>query len=229
MRSHRNSQSIKTLLRRVYTTVLGWTIRPASRASLHDFWKDPDHGQNRPEDYLGAPKARGHFVAELIEMHSSVNNGILEIGCHVGRNLNSLYTAGYTGLYGIEISENAVSAMRKAYPEMAAQATIYNAPVEDVIKQLADKQFNVVFTMAVLEHIHPDSEWIFADMARITNQLVITVENESRSSWRQFPRDYREIFESLGLRQVSEILCEPFSSELQFTIPYVARVFRRVM
>lgn len=225
---NRDGHSIKAVFGRVYTQVLARVIRPKSRTSLHHFWRDPNHGQNKPQDYLNAPEARGRFVAELSEKHIPDRVRVLEIGCNVGRNLNSLRLAGWTDLSGIEISESAVNVMKQAYPEMAARATIYNAPVEDVIKQFADRQFNVVFTMAVLEHIHPDSEWVFAEMARITDKLLITVENESRSSWRQFARNYRSIFEALGLEQVEEVFCEPFTNELNFTIPYVARVFRRV-
>jgi len=58
--------------------------------------------------------------------------------------------------------------MQKTYPRMASCARVYNSPVENVIKGLKDNYYDLVFTVAVLYHIHTDSEWIFPEMVRIT-------------------------------------------------------------
>lgn len=55
--------------------------------------------------------------------------------------------------------------------------------------------------MAVLEHIHFDSDWIFAELVRIA-PLIITIEDEVDISTRHFPRNYQKVFEPLGMRQV---------------------------
>jgi len=49
-------------------------------------------------------------------MHIPQNGKILEIGCNVGRNLNHLYENGFKQLTGIEISENAINALKRMYP-----------------------------------------------------------------------------------------------------------------
>lgn len=94
--------------------------------------------------------------------------------------------------------------MRATYPDLAPAVTIHNAPVEDVIRELPDRSFGAVFTMAVLEHIHPDSDWIFAEMVRICRGVIVTIEDEESQTWRHVARDYRAIFEGLGMTQVLE-------------------------
>jgi hypothetical protein len=94
--------------------------------------------------------------------------------------------------------------MRAVYPDLLPAVTMYNAPVEDVIRGLADDSFGAVFTMAVLEHIHPDSDWIFAEMVRVCRGVIVTIEGREEPDVAPFPLDYRSIFESLGMIQVRE-------------------------
>ena len=108
----------------------------------------------------------------------------------------------------MEISEDAINLMKQTYPEMAKQIKIWNNPVEDTIKNFEDVTFDIVFTMAVLEHIHPDSGFIFSEMVRITNKYLITVEDEKAAGWRHFPRNYKKVFESLGMKQVYQTNCK---------------------
>lgn len=102
----------------------------------------------------------------------------------------------------VEISKDAIALMKRVYPEMAKKIKIYNTPIEDIIKDFENDTFDVVFTMAVLQHIHPDSEFIFPEMARITSKYLISIENKRNISWRHFPRSYQRVFEFLGMRQV---------------------------
>jgi SAM-dependent methyltransferase len=169
----------------------------------------PWDGFNLPENYLkpiGGDR-RTQFLLELMKLYTDTNGNILEIGCNVGRNLNYLFLAGFDKLTGIEISEDAVALMEKTYPEMAKSAKIINTPVEDVIGTFKENEFDVVFTMAVLEHIHPDSKFIFSEMVRITRRNLITIEDEKGISWRHFPHNYKKIFESLGMKQVYQYNC----------------------
>ena len=58
--------------------------------------------------------------------------------------------------------------------------TIDQGTIEDRIKDM--ERCDLVFTMAVLEHIHLDSEWVFSEMARIAKKYLITIEDEKNSS-----------------------------------------------
>jgi SAM-dependent methyltransferase len=143
----------------------------------------------------------------LVAKHCGQDARILEIGCNAGRNLSYLQRAGYENLTGIEISQQAVDLMRERFPEVARRARILVGPVEQHIRAFADGEFDLVFTVAVLEHIHTESEWIFADMARVTRTHLITLEDEAERSWRHFPRDYQRVFAPLGLAQLESFTC----------------------
>jgi SAM-dependent methyltransferase len=176
-----------------------------TREELQDYWRSPD-AENPPESYLEG-RERSEFLLSFVEAVAEPDSSLLEIGCNVGRNLAFLHEHGYRGLNAIEINAGALEVLRLEHPAMAADATFHNEPVEEAIKRFADDEFDVVFTMAVLEHLHQDSDWVFAEMARIARHAVITIEDEKSVHWRAVPRNYRTIFEGLGMSQSDERWC----------------------
>jgi SAM-dependent methyltransferase len=220
---------LKPILRPLYYRLQKATMKHKPRDELHRFWKHPwDSSKNLPIDYLHVEEW-SQFLVELIKRYVEPNAKILEIGCNVGRNLNCLFNAGYTKLGGVEISEDAIDLMKQAYPEMAKQIKIWNTPIEDVIKNFEDDSFDVIFTMAVLEHIHPDSEFTFPEMVRITSKYIITIEDEKGVSWRHFPRNYKKIFESLGTKQIYEFDSAIERREIEgLGSTIYARVFKKI-
>jgi len=213
-------EPVKSFLRPLY-----YRFFPMSGTKVRNYWKWPADKENFPEAYT-IPVARSEFLVKLFNENikeNKVNKKILEIGCNVGRNLHYLFNAGHKNLAGVEISEEAVALMKKVYPEMAKQTKIYNNSIEDEIKNFEDNAFDVVFTMAVLEHIHPESEWIFPEIARITKNYLFTIEDEkSTKCYGRFPRDYKEIFKSLNMKQIKEINCKKIAD---FGPNFWARVF----
>jgi SAM-dependent methyltransferase len=178
-----------------------------SRVDVHQYWRRPSDSSNLPQAYLEGA-SRSQLLIDVIERYAKPNTRILEIGCNVGRNLDYLFKAGFVNLSGIEINEEAVRLLKQSFPEMAGQTTIYNAPLEESIVRFGDGEFDIVFTMAVLEHIHRDSSWVFPEIVRITNGYLITIEDERARSWRCFPRNYQRVFEPLGMTQVEEVRCD---------------------
>ena len=65
---------------------------------LHEYWKNPYDGINLPEDYLKVKDERTVFLTRLVEKYVDHKASILEIGCNVGRNLNSLISSGFKHL-----------------------------------------------------------------------------------------------------------------------------------
>ncbi len=120
----------------------------------------------------------------------------------MGRNLWYLHSAGFNTLHGLEINEEAVRLFREQFPETAAVSTIHVGPAEALIHKLPDRAYDLTYTMAVLEHVHRESEWIFEHIARITKKWLLTIEDEGSTSWRHFPRNYRRVFERYRFRQV---------------------------
>lgn len=184
---------------------------------IHDYWKS-----HSSPDYYMDKIDRSEFLINYINKYIEQNGKILEIGCNVGRNLNYLYKNNFNNLTGIEISEEAIRSL-KTYPLLAKNTNIIHSPVEDIIKELPTKHFELVFTMAVLEHIHPESEWVFEDIARITGGYLITIEAEKAKNWRIFPREYKEIFERFGLKQLEETRCDSIADLRAYTL----RVFKK--
>ena len=164
---------------------------------------------------------------KIIKKRAKPNAKILEIGCNVGRTLNYLFLAGFRDLSGIEINEEAVQLLKQSFPEMAGHAAIHNAPVEKSIGQFGNGEFDIVFTMAVLEHIHRDSTWIFPEIVRIAKDYLVTVEDERSRGWRHFPRNYARVFESLGMKQIEEIRCNEIDGLNYSGSQFYARVFAK--
>lgn len=191
---------------------------------LQEFWRDPPGKGNRPEAYLSEVTAgRSELLLDLLRPLASEDAPLLEVGCNVGRNLNALHEAGFRDLTAIEINSGALDLLREQFPELARDARLINSSVEEAAPQLGDDEFRVVYTMAVLEHIHTASEWIFEHMVRAASHAVITIEDERMVSWRHFVRNYREVFEGLGMVQVEELQCGP---EHGLDSGFVARVFQ---
>jgi len=195
-----------------------------SISECHEYWRNPPVGGNRPEAYLGNEEdTKSKFLLELIEKYVKKDGNVLEIGCNVGRNLNCLYSGGYKKLGGIEISANALDLLLKTYTELAKECTLYGASVEDTIVSISDNSYNAVYTMAVLEHIHPDSEWVFEHIARVAKDVIITIEDEISVSSHTFPRNYKEAFERVGMLQVEAINCKHVH---RLSGSFMARVFK---
>lgn len=176
------------------------------KEDVQDYWRSPRDDWNSPQRYLSELASR-QFIVDVVRRHAEPNWSILEIGCNAGANLAHLFRAGFTKLGGIEINADAVRLLKQTFPELATHAEIYNASVEEVIRTIPDGAFNIVFTMAVLEHIHKDSEWTFREMARVAKDYFITVEDEKSSGWGHFRRNYQKIFERLGFEQVELLNC----------------------
>ena len=210
---------LKPMFRPIYRMIIH---HPKARNELHDYWRKPWDGHNLPQNYLEG-EVKSQFLVALIKRYADPGARILEIGCNVGRNLNHLYLNGFHNLEGIEISKQAVELLKQYYAEMARNIKVYNVSVEDVIKDFEDNRFNIVFTVAVLEHISKNSEWIFAEMVRLTQNYLITIEDEKGISWRHFPRNYRKIFERLGMKQIEEFNCNEVDGLGE---SFYARVFK---
>lgn len=203
----------RPLHRRVVTSSVWRRLfyRPEPRATLHDYWRSPWDEDNLPDSYVEG-EDRSAFLFSLLERHAGPEASVLELGCNVGRNLRYLLERGYRDLEAIELSEAALEGLRRFHPEVAEVARLHHGTLEEILPTLADDSVDVVFSLAVLEHIHTDSEWIFPHIARVARRYVVTVENESALSWRHFPRKYREVFEPLGLHQVEEMSCRDVST-----------------
>lgn len=167
-------------------------------AQLYDFLsQERPQGQYYPE----APKwsARSQSIINVLSPSITSEDSILEIGCNIGRNLNHLWLAGYRNLRGMEISEHAVKRLRIEYPCLAT-TPIDIGPAEESIQEYGISSVDVILTMSVLEHLHPDSRFLFKEIARVARRYVLAIEpRQGKRSHMQYPWDIKSEFTSVGL------------------------------
>jgi len=172
---------------------------------LLQYWRNPPpEDRNCPMNYYKPDGwIRSGYLARYVSNTLTLPKDarIFEVGSGVGRNLAVLKFAGYDHLSGVELSQNSIDTMRAMMP-ILTQTNIRPGPAEDVLPSIMPLAFDLVFTMAVLEHLPPESETVFAEIVRITRKYVLTIEDEQCISFRHFPRNYKRVFEKLGLKQI---------------------------
>ncbi|ELZ82251.1 hypothetical protein C455_03549 [Haloferax larsenii JCM 13917] len=178
-------------------------------------WADRS-GEFSPEYYAYyGPNETSEAIHQILDDAIDPSASVLELGCGSGRHLSHLRDNGFESVYGIDINDDSFEVMREAYPELAASGTFYAAAIEDVVEEFDDGQFDVVYSIETLQHIHPDDAWVFEELARCTNDLLVTVENEGadddqsngsdvNDTQYDFPlyyRDWNDIFTQFGFSQ----------------------------
>ena len=182
-------------------------------AEVQRRWADRS-GSYSPKFYAEyGPDSGSEEICAVLDEHVESDAAILELGCGGGRHLAYLHDHGYDDLYGIDINDDAAAVMEDSYPQLAEAGTFYFDPIEEIVPTFDDGRFDVVFSVETLQHIHPDNEWVFDDVARITDDLLITNENEPEDDRLvsvvpvdDFPLYYRQwgrVFTDLGLTQVT--------------------------
>jgi len=184
-----------------YFLVSSLRFRRRSPEEFHKYWRQSAtilSTQQSPDD------GRSAFLTALFKKHCGPEARILEIGCNAGSNLSDLYRSGFHHLTGVDINPEALRLLRASHPELGDKLRMFHSPVEERIKLVADGEFDVVFTIAVLGHPQPTSEWVFAEMVRINAGVLISVEQRrTKSSW-CVARDYQRVFEKLGMKLIEQ-------------------------
>ena len=191
---------------------------------VRESWADRS-GEYSPGYYAYyGPNDTSERLREHLDAHLDASGAILEIGCSSGRHLAHLLAGGYGDLSGVEINEAAVDVMADSYPELAAAGTFHVAAIQDVVTEFADGQFDAVYSVETLQHLHPDDEWVFDELCRITDDLLVTVENEGDREQRSprdppvnyvrddiplYYRNWKRIFTDRGLTEVSSGRLDP--------------------
>jgi SAM-dependent methyltransferase len=73
---------------------------------------------------------------------------LLEVGCGSGALLLWLRSLGWTHLTGVELVPTAAESAR------AEGLSVLCGPVEDILSQFSDREFDVIISSMVLEHLH---------------------------------------------------------------------------
>ncbi|WP_435114924.1 class I SAM-dependent methyltransferase [Halolamina sp. C58] len=164
------------------------------------------------------PNEASEQVRDLVSHFLDREARVLEIGCSSGRHLAHLHDGGLENLHGIEINADAIDVLREEYPDLAADATFHVGDAAAILPEFDDGAFDAVYSVETLQHIHPDeAETVFDEVARVTGDLLLTVENESargagareaadvsyvNDEFPLYHRDWKAIFEQRGFAQL---------------------------
>jgi SAM-dependent methyltransferase len=200
-----------------------------SQERCQRYWatRTSNGADNRPADYVAKDLAIVDLMHEFWSPDVSPASSVLELGCNAGANLERLRQLGYTDLAGIEVNPNAIEALREAFPAVAEAASLTVGKLEDVLPALESNSVDVVYTMAVLLHLHPGSDEVFDHMARVARRNICVIEAEQTTLTYIFARNYRRVFERRGWREVTAlaITAERFPALAPTYTGYVARLF----
>lgn len=205
-------------------------MKKLTHKEVLEYWKHPDE-QNQPDGYLKPVERSEYLHASVFEyLNVPKDHKIIELGCNVGRNLHHLLSNGYRDLYGVEINEEAVHTWMRTYPKEILKVWIWNRPIENFMKycEISRKTFDVVYTMAVLLHIHPDViNDVIEGMIRISSRYIAIIEWESdrpdTTNERIWGREYKPMFEQHGAKEIyAEAVCNQADRHLS---AYTLRIF----
>jgi SAM-dependent methyltransferase len=168
-----------------------------------EYWEKPDDVLNKAEDYAKeAEFGKSVYLQNIIQKYCDNIDSALEIGCNVGRNLYFLNSNLNIAVSGIEISKHALSLLPKYYPTLQ-KIKVWQGNVVEIIPSIPDNYADVVFSMAVLMHLHPTTpDFFWEHVVRIANKYIITIENEHGATERNWKRNYQELLEKHGVRQI---------------------------
>jgi len=201
--------------------------RQAPIDDIQSYWQSPDDKGNMACSYLDQKDIikRSEFLFKHIKDIAKEDNTILEIGCNAGRNLNYLYNKGFRNLSAIEISEKAINLMKKVFPKMYYNSSIKVDNIEESIVNIENNKFDLIFIMAVLMHIPYQSNFIFKEIVRSCNKYLVIIEEEDcPKCWSHNPREYKKIFEGLGMKQIKE---EKVPTSITGSGNYILRIFEK--
>jgi SAM-dependent methyltransferase len=183
-------------------------------------------GEFSPSYYARiGPNEVSETLADVLDYYASEDAAVLEVGCGSGRHLDHLRASGFGNLAGLDINDESFAVMAERYPDLAATGTFHVGALEELLPEFEDDAFDVVYSVETLQHVHPDDAWVFEELLRVTDDLLVTAENEGNSPRRgrgeaavsyvndEFPlyhRDWKAVFTDLGAAQ---LLCEPTSRD----------------
>jgi len=145
-----------------------------------EYWRSRKTGQaHGPENYTREDNSTRVLFEDILKAVGP-DASFLEVGCNAGRNLDYLHAKGFRDLAGIEINAASVhETLKKAFPELYATGKFFVGNAADEIKKIPDSRYDVVFSIAVLEHIAPRDQSLFLDMVRVSKKYVAVITGEN--------------------------------------------------
>ena len=127
-----------------------------SAERCQQYWATLERGVegSAPNGYVAKSTEIVDFVHNLWKPDVAQTDKVLEIGCNAGANLARLRQLEYSRLSGVEIDADSIVELRRTFPELA-ETVVHQGSIEDVLPSIEADDVDVVFAMAVLQHIDP--------------------------------------------------------------------------
>ena len=145
------------------------TLGKRSAKYLESYWSGAD---DDTQDTAG--KRRSAWLADLSQFREV--RSVMELGCGAGRNLFVLQQR-FPGvaLYGLDINPEGMAHARR---HVKGEFTLGN--LYDLESVLGDRSVDLIFTMGVLIHLHPDTlPGLIRSMRRRARKYLVFVEQVS--------------------------------------------------
>ncbi|MDA1228172.1 MAG: methyltransferase domain-containing protein [Chloroflexi bacterium] len=201
-----------------------------SASALQQHWSEWSNSAkkegNRPEFYAQKPQDINRRISEIVSTYApEMPSSVFEVGCNAGTNHEFWRQKSLTSIGATEINPNAIDQLRTSYPELAKQLALWEGPLEEMLPTVPDSDYDLVFSMAVLQHVHPASTEVMDQMSRIAGKLLLTCEREDVHTQSIVPRDYHYTFGRLGWKQLHTETLEGFSDPMYslYTIRLLAK------
>ncbi|MFA6102937.1 MAG: class I SAM-dependent methyltransferase [Victivallaceae bacterium] len=172
------------------------------------------------------------FYPELLAGFLKPDSAILDVGCGYGRTLLELAAAGYTALYGTDISAGMLKLARQALPSaVLVQSSGLTIP-------FPDNHFDAALLIAVLTSITDDAgqKKLIAEIFRVlkpggviyAGDFLLNTDDRNRERYRRFEPEYHcygvfELDEGAVLRHHDEAYIR------QLLSPFAELVFKPVI
>lgn len=157
------------------------------------------------------PNRVSERLATLLADRPGRTGAVLELGCGSGRHLAHLHDVGFEDLTGVDLNPEAARVIHTTYPDLAAAGTLHIEAIEAFVDRVPDGAFDAVYSVETLQHLHPDSAPVFAAIAALAGERLITVETEGPPTADPnvvdgvplYYRRYDDVFADTGLEQVA--------------------------
>jgi len=184
---------------------------------VREDWAERE-GKFSPRYYAEkGPDEVSEAIRSAVEFYVGTDGRVLELGCGSGRHLEHLRRNGFDRLVGIDINDESFEVMDESFSALAETGEFHTGAIEDLLPEFDDDEFDAVYSVETLQHVHPDDTWVFEEVVRVCGDLLVVAENEGNGADRgregaevsyvddEFPlyhRNWRNVFSELGGVQV---------------------------
>ncbi len=210
----------RRILEKLWNSYVRFPLPWRFRHSPHKHWEGQSVGDGHgPDKFLEMTHSSEVLVAEIQHCASGFEARILDLGCNVGRHLNTLWMLGFRQLWGVDIQSSALTLMAEKFSEMKCGSIIQRGTFQDYLPSVSDRFFEITYTQGATIELVPPTFPICQEMARVSSKYVIIAISESDH---YYPRLWE--YEFLRAKFILTKMLRPITSDSQATL----MVFNRI-